>query len=172
MPIVNLQSEDRLSYFDWLLERIEGTNSPYKPALNQMHFTKFEPLVPYDENRCKDGLALRSEYERVTNTRLDRREMSRPCSVLEMSIALAERFAFNIVEGGNDVDIPNAFWIMMSNLNLKKNTDLNPPIIAGLVHRKYNPNGRGGFFPLKRPKEDQRNVELWYQMQAYVLENY
>jgi hypothetical protein len=36
------------------------------------------------------------------------------------------------------------------------------------VWRTYEPNGVGGFFPLENPNEDQREVELWYQMSAYV----
>jgi len=161
-----------ITYFDWLIELVEGNGTGYELALNQMFFTRFETLVPHDENRCNDGLDLRNDYERETKTRLDRREASRPCSVLEMVIALAKRFAFNIVEAGEDIDIPKAFWIMMSNLELKKNVDLNPAILSRLVHRTYGPNGSGGLFPLRHPNTDQRKVELWYQMQQYLLENY
>ena len=33
-------------------------------------------------------------------------------------------------------------------------------------------NGTGGLFPLKRPRVNQRRVEVWYQMSEYLMENY
>ena len=38
------------------------------------------------------------------------------------------------------------------------------------LDRAYSPDGTGGLFPLHEPDEDQRQVELWYQMSAYLLE--
>jgi hypothetical protein len=39
-----------------------------------------------------------------------------------------------------------------------------------VIHRYYQPNGHGGFFPLENPQDDQRHVELWYQLNEYVME--
>jgi hypothetical protein len=33
-------------------------------------------------------------------------------------------------------------------------------------------SGLGGMFPLEDPREDQRAIEIWYQMMAYINENY
>jgi hypothetical protein len=33
-------------------------------------------------------------------------------------------------------------------------------------------NGTGGLFPLKMPKVNQRRVEIWYQMSAFIEENF
>ena len=41
----------------------------------------------------------------------------------------------------------------------------------GVIDRDYDASGFGGIFPLRRPAEDQRKVELWYQAAAYILEN-
>jgi hypothetical protein len=38
------------------------------------------------------------------------------------------------------------------------------------VNREYDPDGRGGLFPLDGTHANQREVELWYQMQAYIIE--
>lgn len=38
------------------------------------------------------------------------------------------------------------------------------------IWRRYEPDGRGGFFPLRDPKEDQRHVDLWSQLLAYLRE--
>jgi hypothetical protein len=45
-------------------------------------------------------------------------------------------------------------------------------ILDRIIERTYQRNGVGGLFPLKRDKKDQRKVELWYQMNAYLIENY
>ena len=37
--------------------------------------------------------------------------------------------------------------------------------------RSYAFDGYGGLFPLRKPHQDQRNIEIWYQMQAYLMEN-
>ena len=45
-------------------------------------------------------------------------------------------------------------------------------ILDRWIERKFSRNGKGSPFPLKKPKKDQRKVELWYQMQGYICENY
>jgi len=41
-----------------------------------------------------------------------------------------------------------------------------------VILRRYSKTGKGGLFPLKHPKKDQTEVEIWYQMQQYVMENF
>jgi hypothetical protein len=41
-------------------------------------------------------------------------------------------------------------------------------ILERVIGRTYRPDGRGGFFPLRYAEKDQREVELWYQLNAYV----
>ena len=43
-------------------------------------------------------------------------------------------------------------------------------IIDDFVKREYDFNGVGGIFPLKHAEQDQRDVEIWYQMSAYLYE--
>jgi hypothetical protein len=43
-------------------------------------------------------------------------------------------------------------------------------ILYALIWRTYDPDGSGGFFPLLHSKKDQRQIEIWYQMHAYVRE--
>jgi hypothetical protein len=43
-------------------------------------------------------------------------------------------------------------------------------ILEDLIWRTYRPNGQGGFFPLKNPQEDQTKIEIWYQLNEYVME--
>jgi len=44
-------------------------------------------------------------------------------------------------------------------------------VLQKFNQRKYDSYGDGGIFPLKAPEEDQKKVELWYQMSAYMAEN-
>jgi len=43
-------------------------------------------------------------------------------------------------------------------------------ILESLIWRTYDPDGHGGFFPLRRPKGDQTEEEIWHQMNLYVGE--
>ena len=43
--------------------------------------------------------------------------------------------------------------------------------IERMMYRTYDYDGRGGLFPLRQPKKDQRKEQLWDQMNDYILEN-
>jgi hypothetical protein len=44
-------------------------------------------------------------------------------------------------------------------------------ILERVKNRDYETDGHGGLFPLRNPPEDQRQVELWYQMGHWMAEN-
>ena len=140
-----------------------------------MHKTEFLWSVPNDDNRVEDGKALRVEFvEEEEGGQYDRNWMELECSVLEMLIALSRRLAFEA--GDSDFEW---FWRLVENLDLIWVTDNeydNGPAdivdetLHRLIFRKYDSDGRGGLFPLSKPTENQRNVEIFYQMAAYLLE--
>lgn len=174
MAVLNLNAgaSNGVLYFEWLCERVELDRKPsYGPALRQLYSAKFNVLVPYDENRAADGIELRHKYEAEVGP-LPPKVYSEPCTLLEMIIALAERMSFEIMDYDQDLDIPTCFWLMMENLGIRKNHEMNPPIIRRLNDRTYQRNGRGGLFPVNHSDRDQRDVELWYQMHGYILENF
>ena len=150
----------------------------YKTA-ETLHNIEFIYYVPNDDNRAEEGLALR---ERIFEEYgLNDQYAWGPCSVLEMMIALSERM--EALLSNPQLDIPTLFWEMMSNLNLRIDTlgmhrDQNQrnsiieEAISNLINRTYNRNGFGGLFPLYNSKKDQRKIEIWYQMHAYLMENY
>jgi hypothetical protein len=93
--------------------------------------------------------------------------------MLELMIALADRFAFEI-----NGRLDQCFWELMENLGLETYNDHTDiprrevdDILRDVIWRTYKRNGRGGFFPLKRAEKDQRDEELWYQLNTYILEN-
>lgn len=164
-------------YFEWLCDLVgetEGKPNSHVSLLREMHRVPFVWSVPNDDNRAEDGRDLRFEFR-------PRYELSEDawvdldCSMLEMIIALARRMAFD-----QDKELDDRFWLLVDNLGLSKLTDdkfrkSSPRHISETLNRindrSYFPDGKGGLFPLEHAEEDQRDVELWYQMSAYLLEN-
>ena len=42
--------------------------------------------------------------------------------------------------------------------------------IYRFMNRDYDSNGRGGLFIVNNPRQDLREVEIWYQMHWYLNE--
>ena len=169
-------------YFEWLYDLV--CNDGYVKELNyqellfRLHQKDFVYILPRDENRFQDGVAMRYYYgyevnaprEQITDV-LD----NRPCSVLEMLIALSIRMEQEIM---SDTDYGNRtwkwFWKMMTNMNLGGMTNDKfdgryvDRVIERMLARKYEANGRGGLFTIANCKEDLRNVEIWTQMNWYL----
>lgn len=157
-------------YWDWLVLQIKiPNNKSYNDLFARMHNLEFVWTVPNDDNRLQDGLDLR--YEFTGDHVLD--PILGGASFLEVLIALSRRVAFTA--GG---DQENWAWRLIKNLKLTKKfdplTDQNEErvddILYSVIWRTYQYDGQGGFFPLKFPEKDQTKVEIWYQMNAYVIE--
>ena len=180
-----MNNETEKVYFTWLYNMVDGEWYDEKHShiklLEFMHRTRFIYFVPNDDNRAEDGFDLRHRffYETHQTPTQDEIFWEKPCSVLEMLIALADRMAFD----GSKTTF-EYFWEMMHNIHLDVYSDCvyeDTPrdskfhiehALYVLNHREYQYNGgRGGLFPLREPKEDQVRVELLYQMSAYLLEN-
>lgn len=130
--------------------------------------------IAKDANRASDGIDLRHEFFRQTNAKMDKNWLQMPCSVLEMMIAMSWKMEFDSTNGETQADW---FWQMIDNLGLSDCNDAHPGdeavlnvIINKLLRRDYAPNGAGGLFPLNNPSQDQREVELFYQAEAYLQE--
>lgn len=167
-------------YFDWLYGQVCSvkTRSPAKSYRDLLHilFTKeFVWLVPNDDNRVEDGKDLRYEFfeaEGIEPTKRDSHWLNLGCSMLEFLIALSRRAEFE-----SDQDAKTWFWELLQNLDLHEmndrveiDQDYVEEILDRVIWRTYDYNGDGGLFPLLYPEEDQRKVELWYQLSAYILE--
>lgn len=159
---------NRARYLKWLGRQIcPDRDRDYSDLYEIMFSTEFIWFIPNDDNRMADGLELRAEYERGPRTLLE------GSSVLEVLIALSRRLEFHA--GGEATDWA---WVLITNLGLDRMSghigqirrERIEEILERLVWRTYEPNGSSGFFPLAYPRLDQRNVELWYQMHAYIEE--
>lgn len=183
-----IQNELTNRYFDWMYQLVcddkYNRRLSYRKLLYFLHDVEFAYSIDMDGNREADGINLR--YRFGYECRYDDREIAtylddRPCSVLEMMIALALRCEDDIMDNPAEGNrIGEWFWEMIVSLGLGSMSDSKfdrryvETVIARFLNREYEPNGRGGLFTVKNPLRDMRNVEIWYQMQWYlndILEN-
>lgn len=168
-------------YYEWLYSQVgslrnKNPDSSYWSLCKDLYTKPFTWSVPNDDNRVEDGKVLREEFLRVSYpfNLNDQSWMELPCSIFEMLIALGRRAAFNSYGEPSDW-----FWHFITNLGLINFVDRNyndrskREVLAAcrrLTYRTYRANGDGGLFPLVHPEHDQRKVEIWYQLSAYILE--
>ena len=167
-------------YFQWLYAQVGDPASLNRDRtywrLLRLLFTKeFVWIVPNDDNRIADGTDLR--YEFVDQSRLndvDRDWINLGCSMLELLIGLSRRLSF---QDEKEREPRVWFWHLIENLGLQDHNDnaayseegVNE-ILDRVIWRTYHSNGEGGLFPLEHAERDQRDVEIWYQLCAYILE--
>ena len=160
-------------YFEWLMSFFKGWYGrvflPEEDQFKMLFSNRFEYYVANDQNRSTDGEVFRERFLleeglSYSGTELDE-WLSLDCSVLEMLMALAERIAYQTQN-----EMVPWFALMVHNLNLGHTRRQTKAAIDCLNKRLYFDDGSQGLFPLRYPAEDQRSVEIWYQMQAYLIE--
>lgn len=173
-------------YFRWLCELVDADNESrsYIFLMRELFETEFSDetanLVPNDGNRITDGIELREEYLEETGNR-NHLILCGPCSLLEMMIALARRIE-DIV---SKYDYISWFWEMIGNLEFLEYDDyhqvwwakgVRPERVYDglrrLLSRDYSYDGDGSLFPMNHAKRDMRTIEIWYQMNNYLVERY
>lgn len=175
----------REDYFRWLCDLVGGVtehqSTSYRGLLYALFEKEFYPFVPNDDNRASDGVFLRDEYTQSEGNTGVKYPIQGPCRVLEMMVALARRCEDDIMYSPEKGDqTRNWFFSMIKNLGLETYTDDNfdfksqekiAKVIDNMVDRNYSENGDGGLFPLKNPSQDQRKVEIWFQLVSWLNEN-
>ena len=167
------------SYFSWLCSIVSdpAEDNDHYELLMLLFQTDFYAIVPNDDNRISDAEELRRTYYG------DSEEYQIPgCTVLEMLIALAQRMDYFLMDSNIDIGASGLFWEMIENLSLYRFTDDRwnrttarqaESLLLQFLSREYDWDGRGGLFPLKsHPNVDQKDVEIWQQMQSYLIERY
>ena len=170
----------RNEYFEWLCGLLSECFHVYDyNLLLQYLFDKdFIYILEMDGNRLEDGLHLRSRfaYEREYDDALVCERLAHyKCSVLEMMVALSLRCEEHIM-GDSELGDRTGLWFgkMIENLELDRANDDNfseyyvDNIIERMLHRQYEPDGRGGLFTVENCRCDLRRVEIWYQLCWYL----
>lgn len=171
-------------YFEWMYHLVYhekfSKRLSYRKLLAYLHRIEFTYIIGMDGNRAEDGVDLRYRfgYENeikgpVIASYLD----DRPCSVLEMLIALSMRCEEHIMDNPDIGDRTGQwFWNMISNLGLDSMYDSKfdegyiDDVIDRFLNRNYKRNGEGGLFIVPHCRRDLRSVEIWYQMMWYLDE--
>ena len=166
-------------YFNWIYGLVcDDDYLSYKKLLLSLYNIEFTYEYILDGNRAKDGVSFRYRFgyengysNEEINTYLD----NKPCSVLEMMIALSFRIEEEIMinsKYGNRTG--QWFWGMVVSLGLgsMENRFFDEKYVAGVIdrflNRDYEPNGRGGLFTIKNTERDLRSVDIWCQMCEYL----
>lgn len=166
-------------YFEWMYQLVFANEKrrSYRKLLKYLNSVEFTYILDFDSNRAEDGMDLRYRfgYEHDYNGPMIAAYLDdRPCSVLEMMTALANRCEEQIM------DDPHAgcrrgqwFFSMLASLGLSGMNDENfvksdaEKIVSRFLSRQYARNGEGGLFTVNS-RHDMRNVEIWYQLNWYL----
>ena len=167
-------------YFEWMYDIVcPDKKKSYRKLLYFLHSVDFTYLIDMDGNRFEDGIELRyrfgHECAHIDMCTISEYLDERPCSMLEMMIALAIRLEEHIM---SNPDIGNRtaqwFWNMLSSLGLadmddaKFNKEQAKTVIQRFLNREYEPNGCGGLFTINNCAYDLRTVDIWYQACWYL----
>lgn len=172
-----------LQYLIWKckLEK-EKRMAPVFEILNDI---PFRYTLKRDENRLGDGLFLRNDKNgfKIPDEFMDDIDIleefdTRSPSVMEVLVALAIRVDNEIIGDPADPHPEEFFMEMIKNLGLdrlRKGCHKEHEIIKIIqiwINREFESNGRGSPFPVRYDHRDQRDLEIWDQMNSYVCENY
>lgn len=165
-------------YFEWLKIQVNFIDFPetYDMLFEKLYKEEFRWKHLMDKNRAFDGIELRNTFHEETGFRAPSKTL--PCNVLELLVSLSRRM--NYICASFDEDKTKViFWRLIFNLDLMDMYDEYYYMAGGdervsgalskWMDRLYNEDGsNGGLFPMQNPRENQREVEIWYQMNQYL----
>ena len=164
-------------YFNHLVGLVGEYDHRY--LLLALYRTDYVWEYPLDQNREQDGIELRFHYAEkfgIDYRYLEHELGTKPCSVLEMIIALALRIENEYM--ANDIYDDRTghwFWNMINSLGLLTYSDNNfdldkvEEIVFKFLHHQYLPNGAGGLFYMPQPDMDMRKAQIWDQMNHWLI---
>ena len=169
-------------YILWLGDLVKvlekNEEGGYIFLLKALYKKEFYWTNDMDENRSDEGKELRELFSDDAGFCGIPDEINGPCTVLEMMIGLARRWNDEVSLNENEDNSSEYFWVMIKNLGLEGCTDdcFDPEMVRErldiLLDRDYKDDGKGSLFPLTKSKESQKDIEIWYQLQNYLIENF
>lgn len=169
------------AYYKWLLRFVYDESNmkklSYQKLLQKLYSIPFRYLLEMDGNRAVDGEMLRYRFGRQYGCRTDRIDeifVGRPCSILELMVALAIRCEDQIMSNDNYGDRTGQwFWNMIQSLGLGHMHDdlfdemFVEAVCEDFMNRNYAPDGSGGLFTVPG-RTDMRQTDIWYQMHNFL----
>lgn len=163
-------------YFLYLIDLIDGRE--YSNLLEKLHSVEYNAYIKGDDNRTSFGKKLRDEFDGVYDGPFG------GATILEVLVGLSIECENKLMYDEEKGDRTSSwFWMMLHNAGITYWSDENshrPDFeeateewIYIFNNRKYKRDGTGGnIFILKKPQKDMRKVELWYQLNWYMVENF
>ena len=170
-------------YFTWLVDFIDPDHligEDYQPVIVKLFFTNFRWKKGFidDRNRAADGLEFRREFVReFYYGEVNERFFVRPCSCLEMLIALTKRIEDGISSVTTKENMAKWFWIFMVNLGLDPDdsrvydSEYVENVIEKWLDREYDPTENGNIFTSFSREIDFRKEPIAVQMNVFLNEN-
>lgn len=170
-------------YFEWICgfvfdDHKYSKKSFYEKLLRYLWNFEFSYTIGLDGNRAADGEDLRYRFGRefgYSDSEIACTLDVKPCSILEMMIALSIRCEVHIMEDYNVGDRTGQwFWNMIVSLGLGSMTDDRfddtyvQDVLTKFLNREYERNGKGGLFTVEHCQCDMRSIEIWYQMCMFL----
>lgn len=161
-------------YFNSIVKLVDGED--YRELLKYLNTFEFKAVIITDENRFDDVRYLRDRFNYISD--------SSP-SVLELLVSLAVKCDEDLMYDKEKGErIANWFWMFLQNANITKWNDTMVKYnkedfledvstwVDIFINRKYSRNGRGGGIFPTNTRKDVRKLDLWYQMNNYISENF
>lgn len=173
-------------YFNYLESIVCNADlmDQYSILLDILYRIDFRWSIHNDDNRISDGISLRYNYQEDCEVPMTELEelLNVPCSIIEVICGLAIRMD-DIMKDPKGAHVDKWFWELIGNLGLSgftneayerghwSLTDVHK-IVDIFMDRTYDELGRGGLFPRNVCTKDQRECELFVQMNGYLSEFY
>lgn len=167
-------------YFQWICcIALSKDSIHYQSLLRYLYNKPYRYTHPRDANREADGIELRYRFAYsmgVAPAEVACELDDKPCSMLEMMIALAirceENFMRNFEIGDRTYEW---FQDMIYSLQIAQNDFVFneryvDQAVERFLNRDYAPDGLGSLFHLKHPYGDMRQVEIWDQAMWWISE--
>lgn len=177
---------ERSLYLDWLFCKCGAIGKDvdrdvsYFKLFSRLESIPFTWCIENDDNRASDGIELRRDFMAETGVNLSFM-MIEECTFLELLYGIAQRIDLILYDKTYGDRSKEWFWMLLRNLNLDYLDDdcydnCTDSIVLSKCEdvnlRRYDFNGKGGLFPCKNVEEDQRFCEIWWQMNAFLFENF
>ena len=183
---------ERERYIAWLAERVDANLNydgiTFSKLVHILWDIPFMYVLERDAERGNDGNMLRKiyththkidDYDEVFATAYPTEDsLTAGCTFLEFLVAISER-ANDIMYDPLEEKTSIYFWQFLKNIGLDHCSDEDygiswdyfyvSNVVGKVLNRNYEADGSGGLFPISNPTEDQRTVEIWYQLQGYLL---
>lgn len=175
---MTIDNELKQQYSEWLRYKAMPYAHSYGNLLQALIDTDFRPSMDRDTNRSADGIYLRTLFAIECNYSVNdvNAIIDDNCSLMEMMLALAIRMEDSIMSDP-EIGDRTSHWFasMLYSLNVMQpdeNFDINwfRQCIYEFNTRQYQPNGFGGLFTIRDPHKDMRTMEIWAQMNQYLVE--